>query len=89
MSSQTEILTNAQQYRYELSLLLRLTPEEERALRDQAREGDEQARDRLIENCLSYVAYIASRYKRYVHHDDYLDLVGVGNLAIVEHIEKA
>lgn len=89
MLTQPEILTNVQQYRYELSLLPRLTQEEERVLTDQAREGDKQARDRLIEGCLRYITFIAARYKRYVHHDDYLDLVSVGNLAVVENVEKA
>lgn len=89
MLNQSEILTTTQQYHYELSLLPRLNQEEERELRDSARAGNGQARSSLIENCLRYVTYIAARYRRYVHHDDYLDLVGMGNLAIVEHAEKA
>lgn len=89
MSYQNEILTSVQQYRYELSHLPRLTQEEESELKERARAGDEQARASLIESCLHYVAFIAARYKRYIHHDDYLDLVGVGNLAIVEYAEKA
>ncbi len=89
MTTAPEILTSAQQYRHELSLLPRLTSEEERELRDRAREGDRQARARLIESCLRYMAFIAARYRRYVYHDDYLDLVGVGNLAVVENVEKA
>lgn len=89
MSNQLGILTNARQYHHELSLLPRLVPDEERELRNRARVGDEQARSSLVENCLRYVAYIAAHYKRYVHHDDYLDLVGVGNLAVVEYAEKA
>lgn len=89
MFNQSEILTNVQQYRYELSCLPRLTSQEENEISTLARAGGEQARARLIENCLRYIAFIAARYKRYVHHDDYLDLVGVGNLAVVEHVEKA
>ena len=89
MTQQSDVLTSIQQYRYELSLLPRLTQEEERALKDRASAGDEQARAGLIENCLRYVAFIAAAYKRYVHHDDYLDLVGVGNLAVTEYAEKA
>lgn len=89
MFNQSEILTSTQQYHCELSFLPRFTQEEERELRDRARAGDEQARSSLIENCLRYVAYISARYKRFVHHDDYLDLVGVGNLAVVEYAEKA
>jgi RNA polymerase sigma factor (sigma-70 family) len=89
MTLSSEILTSTQQYRHELSLLPRLTPEQEREVADRARAGDEQACARVMENCLRYVAFIAARYKRYAHHDDYLDLVGIGNLAVVEHLEKA
>jgi RNA polymerase sigma factor (sigma-70 family) len=89
MTISSEVLTSAQQYRYELSLLPRLNQEQERELAGRARAGDAQARASVIESCLRYVAFIAARYKRYVHHDDYLDLVGVGNLAVVENVEKA
>src|SRR6185437_7206419 len=77
MSNQSEILASTQQYHRELSLLPRLTQDDECELRDRARAGDELARSSLIENCLRYVTCIAACYKRYVHHDDYLDLVGV------------
>ena len=89
MTLSSDILTSAQRYRHEVSLLPRLTPEQEREVADRARAGDEQACTHLIENCLRYVAFIAAHYKRYIHHDDYLDLVGIGNLAIVESVKKA
>jgi len=39
---------------------------------------------------LRYVAYIAWRYHPYARKsDDYLDIVGIGNLALVENVDKA
>ena len=69
--------------------LPRFTDSEERNLEHRARLGDEQAWQRLIESSLQYVASIAWRYVCYVRQDDYLDLVSVGNLAVVEGIAKA
>ena len=79
MSSNEEIvLTSVEQYR-----------SEEAALVGRARQGDQQAKDELIQNCLRYVSVVASRYVCYVQHEEYLDLVSIGNLAVVECLEKA
>jgi len=51
--------------------------------------GDERAKEALLQGCLRYVAYITSRYSCYLEHEEYLDLVSVGNLAIVERLDKA
>ncbi len=67
----------------------RLTSEEEQNIINRAREGDAQAREQVIISCLAYVGFIAKRYERYLHHDDYLDLVGIGSLAVVENVERA
>ena len=83
------MLTSVEQYRSEVLRLPRLTQSQECDLVSRARAGDELAKGALIESCLQYVASIAWRYARYLRHDDYLDLVGVGNLAIVECVEKA
>ncbi len=88
-SDQEVMLTSVEQYRSEVLRLPRLTQSQERDLVSRARSGDELAKGALIESCLRYVASIAWRYARYLRHDDYLDLVGVGNLAIVECVEKA
>jgi hypothetical protein len=89
MADQENVLTSLQQYRSEVLRLPRLTDSEERDLEQRARLGDEQARQLLIESSLQYVARIAWRYLCYVRQDDYLDLVSVGNLAVVEGITKA
>ena len=88
-SDQEVMLTSVEQYRSEVLRLPRLTQSQERDLVSRARAGDEQAKGALIESCLRYVASVAWRYARYLRHDDYLDLVGVGNVAIVECVGKA
>jgi hypothetical protein len=89
MADQENILTSLEQYRSEVLSLPRLTEGEERDLEQRARLGDEQARRLLIESSLQYVARIAWRYLCYMRQDDYLELVSVGNLAVVEGIAKA
>ena len=89
MAQQENVLTSLEQYRSEVLRLPRLTGSEERDLEQRARLGDEQARQQLIESSLQYVARVAWRYVCYVRQDDYLDLVSVGNMAVVEGIAKA
>ncbi len=84
-----DILTNEELYRSEVRSLPRLTVEEEQEIVKRAREGDEDARIALMKSCLNYVGFIAKRYKQYLYHDEYLDLVGEGNLAVVENFDKA
>ena len=90
MSSDQEIvLSSVEQYRSEILRLPRLTRSEESELVYRARNGDAQAKEALIQSCLGYVASVAYRYLCYMQHDQYLDLVSVGNLALVECFEKA
>ena len=89
MADQEIVLNSFQQYRSEVLSLPRLTASEERDLEQRARQGDEQARKQLIESSLQYVASVAWRYVCYMQQDDYPELVSVGNMAIVEGIEKA
>ncbi len=90
MSSQQEIvLSSVEQYRSEVLQLPRLTRSQEAELVCRAQQGDKQAKDELIQSCLRYVSLIASRYVCYVQHEEYLDLVSIGNLAVVECLEKA
>ncbi len=84
-----DILTSEELYRSEVRQLPRLSIEEERELVRQARAGDAKAREALMTSCLNYVGFMAARYKCYVNHDDYLDLVGIGNLAVVEHLDRS
>ena len=84
-----DIPTIEELYRSEVRQLPRLTAEDEQELVRRARAGDADARSDLITSCLNYVGFMAARYKYYVNHDDYLDLVGIGNLAVVEHLDRS
>jgi RNA polymerase sigma factor (sigma-70 family) len=87
---QLPILTNEEQYNSELQRFPHLTLDEQRVLESLAREGDKQARERIIMECMHFVEMMARRYSTtYVLADDYLDIVQVGNLALVEHIDRA
>jgi DNA-directed RNA polymerase sigma subunit (sigma70/sigma32) len=88
-SDQEIVLTSLQQYRSEVLSLPRLSASEERDLEQRVRQGDREARKQLVEVGLRYVAGIAWRYLCYVPQDDYLELVSVGNTAVVEGMEKA
>jgi RNA polymerase sigma factor (sigma-70 family) len=84
-----EILTNWQQYKSELREHPRLTDEQEQELVNRARQGDKQAKQEIIQACLWYVTQTAQKYIDALKHDDLLDLVQVGNTALVEKIENA
>jgi len=83
------VMTSVEQYLSELASLPVLSLDEEAELVRRARLGDEQAKEALLHSCLRYVAYVTSRYTCYLEHEEYLDLVSIGNLAIVECLEKA
>ena len=89
LSDQEFTLTSVEQYLSEVASLPILSRGEEAELVRRARLGERQAREALLQGCLRYVAFVASRYACYMEHDAYLDLVSVGNLAIVERLEKA
>src|SRR6266568_2289403 len=89
MSNQDITLSSVEQYLSELASLPVLTRDEEADLVRRARLGDKQAKEALLQGCLRYVASVTSQYSCYLQHEEYLDLVSVGNLAIVERLEKA
>lgn len=67
-----------------------LTDEQLRAFERQARNGDARARETLILHCVGYIARIAGHLGRlYQCADGYLELVAVGNLAVVERVDRA
>jgi DNA-directed RNA polymerase specialized sigma24 family protein len=78
-------------YRAEVTRLPKLSPEEEAVLIERAREGDSEAREKLIINCLSHafrkacIVYTARRPQ----HDDLLDLVQEASVQITENLDKA
>lgn len=84
-----DVPTTVELYRREVRSLPRFTREEEQELVRRARRGDADARTALIQSCLNYVGFMAAWHARYVFHDEYLDLVGIGNVAVVEHVDEA
>ena len=84
-----DVPTTVELYRREVRSLPRLTRAEEQELVRRARKGDADARTALIKSCLNYVGFMAAWHARYVYHDEYLDLVGIGNVAVVEHVDEA
>src|SRR5258708_8864450 len=84
-----DVPTTKELYRREVRSLPRLTRAEEQELVRRARRGDADARTALIQSCLNYVGFMAAWHARYVFHDEYLDLVGIGNVAVVEHVDEA
>lgn len=71
-----------QSYLREISLIPLLTPEDEKALGRASLEGDETARQRLVEANLRFVVKIAKCYRGY--GIPFLDLINEGNTGLIE-----
>lgn len=89
-----DILTIEQAYSQDVGDVPRLTFQEEETLIDQARAGDVEARDAVIRSLLTYVIHVAQKYATICRESgrprvEYLDLVQVGNLTLLECLEKA
>jgi RNA polymerase primary sigma factor len=73
-------------YMEEVSRVALLSPEEERALARRARDGDNEARNRLVEANLRFVIKIA---KGYVNQGlPFQDLIQEGNIGLMEAIKR-
>lgn len=84
----TELYFNdADQYAH----LINLPKDQEHDLVERARRGDSSARETIILACLAYVIRVASTYfrTRSVSHDEFLDLVSIGHLELVESLDLA
>lgn len=73
-------------YLKEIGTIPLLTPEEELELAKRSREGDEYARQRLVESNLRLVVSIAKRYTG--RGMSILDLIQEGNLGLMKGVEK-
>lgn len=71
--------------------LINLPKDQERDLVEHARRGNAEARELIILACLAYVIRVASTYfrTRSIYHDEFLDLVSVGHLELVESLDLA
>jgi DNA-directed RNA polymerase specialized sigma subunit len=75
----------------EYSYLVRLPKDLEIDLAERASNGDADARELIILSGLAYVVKVASKYFHTLatHHDEFLDIVSVGHLELVEMIDIA
>ena len=78
-------------YSAEIARLPKLSYEEEVILIERARQGDSEAREALINNCLSHALHKARvvYFERRPQHDDLLDLVQQASVQIMENLDKA
>ncbi len=85
-----DVLTNEQQYRKETTNIVVLNHEQRKALLARAAQHDPSARTAIIESCLPIVASIARKHILLTGTSvEYLDLVQIGNLTLVESYEQA
>src|SRR2546430_16321866 len=82
-------LTALEQYRRDLQQSPRLTSAEEREVVDQAQQGQSTAKDQIVQACLRYIFAIASQLISRCSHTDVLDLVQIGNLTVLEHVDRS
>ena len=89
-----ELLTVEQQYHSDIAALPRLTLEEEKCLIERSMLGNTDAREQIILSCLGYVRAVARKYRVICAANgrnlvEYLDLIQIGNLTLVECLDKA
>lgn len=75
-------------YRAEVSAITRLTPEQREQLIQQARVGDQRAKERLIIACLPPIYAHAHRYVRIYDDDSLLELTCIGNTTLVASFDR-
>lgn len=86
---QQPILTNEEQYHSDLKRIVHRQPQEMRRLEALARQGDAIAKEQIIEECMLFVRGQAYRLATAYLPQEYLDLIQVGNLTLVERIDYA
>lgn len=82
------VSSNVQSYLREIGKVSLLTVEEERALAKKVVEGDEQARQQMIEANLRLVVSIAKRYIGRSSNLNLLDLIQEGNIGLSKAVNK-
>ena len=88
-----QLLSTEQLYRAELTHLPELSDEQIAELASRARAGDQQAGEALIGDVQHYVELWARRYRNAFGwaspHIDYAELIGIGNLVLVDKLPQA
>ncbi|MBA2391418.1 MAG: sigma-70 family RNA polymerase sigma factor [Ktedonobacteraceae bacterium] len=72
----------------ECAPLPRLTPEQERALIERARAGED-VRDQIILSLQRRIGALAAKYARPEEQEDHADLVNSANVALLKHYQRA
>jgi DNA-directed RNA polymerase sigma subunit (sigma70/sigma32) len=87
------VLTSDQLYSRDLQEIPKLTNEERAELEQRARSGDQKAKTALIEDCLHHVKGVAIHYATTYGgnspYTEYMELLSIGNYALVEQFDKA
>ncbi len=87
------VLSSEQLYRAELASLPQLADEQIRDFASRARAGDQQASAALIGDVQHYIELWARRYRNTFGwaspHIEYAELIGIGNLTLVEKLPQA
>jgi DNA-directed RNA polymerase specialized sigma24 family protein len=95
MTTGNPVLTMEGQFHADLTFVSSLLPQEEEvSVVERARQGETEARDALLLMQLPYVRVVARKYAAISsesghHRLEYLDLIQVGSLALVEHLDQA
>ncbi len=78
-------------YSAETKRLPHIAKPDQQPIIDAARKGDKDARDALIVNCLNWTMARAARMYKALRpaHLDVMDVVGVGNVELMERLDKA
>ncbi|MCD6568783.1 sigma-70 family RNA polymerase sigma factor [bacterium] len=79
---------NVQTYLREIGRIPLLTPEQEKELAKRIDQGDEQARQKMIEANLRLVVSIAKRYIGRSRNLSFLDLIQEGNIGLSKAVDK-
>lgn len=73
-------------YLRDISSLARITPDEEVELSTRIREGDEEAKRRMVEANLRFVVSVAKQYQG--HGLELVDLINEGNIGLIKAAER-
>lgn len=88
-----ELLTNEQCYSFQVNQLSLLTEQQQADLWEQLRQGDRSGKEQLLLSFLRYIKCVAATlyetYRWSSTHLEYLEIVQVGHLALLEHVETA
>lgn len=87
-SASSPLYDTVKSYLNQIGKIQLLTPTEERELLKRVKQGDQEAKKKLIEANLRLVVSIVRKNKRISQSFEFLDLVQEGNIGLIKAIEK-